>query len=439
MKRRTGNLLLSVDADEIFLPVVTAFVEKAASCFGLAEGESLRLTLAAEEVFMHLCRKATHSAGPLEIACSNGGYFAQAVFSLPTDSFDLKALNITAAISLEDDAELDSMGLVIASRSVDRFMLGRETGGQLRLTLIKEKSYPLPSPAEPAVAAALSKAVLRSPAPEELKFISRLAVSYYDARALSDILLYPGKLSDMIAAGEYDCLAAVGESGQIGGAIFWRKLGENMVECFGPYLFNQPSTSTISEDLLEGCLGAVARSTAVGIVNIGPPAGFPVRRFELLGAFDSYGPDGSSTAVEAWFRMLGEDTGAAVWVHPDLEAFIRCEYAKLVLPREIRLDRPSGETLPRHCVLSAEFDRPRGRVTLRPMWPGADAAENIVRHLKLMKTENIPNIHFAIDLGQAWQTLFVPGLFQAGFEPRFVLPYAAKGDVVVFQYGEKRA
>lgn len=438
MKRETGNLLLSVDADEVFLRVVTAFIENAAICFGLGADEALRLTLAAEEVFMHLCGRVARSGTHVQIACSNGGYFARAVFSLPTDSFDLKAFNITSAVSVEDDTQLDSMGLIIASRSVDRFLLDRGKGGELRLTLIKEKSYPLPPKLEPAAAAALSKTTLRAPAQEELKFISRLAVSYHDAGALSDILLHPGKLADMITVGDFDCLAAVGESGQIGGAIFWRRLGENMVECFGPYIFNQPSTSTISEDLLDGCIGAVARSAAVGIINIGPAPEFAARQFELLGTFDDFAPDGSSMAVEAWFRMLREDMGTTVWIHPDLDAFLRREYARLVLPRDVRVDLPSGETLPRHSVLSAEFDRPRGRVTLRPMWPGADAAQNITQHVKLMKAENIPNIHCAVDLGHAWQTLFIPGLLESGFEPRFVMPYAGKGDVVVFQFGAKR-
>ncbi|MGC8493375.1 MAG: hypothetical protein ACP5SH_16730 [Syntrophobacteraceae bacterium] len=439
MGLKSANIVLSVDAEEIYLPVVTAFVEKAAFCFGLGELESLQLTLAAEEVFMHLCRKAAHPGRPLQIACANGGYFAQAVFSLPTDSFDLKSFNITTDISLDDEAGLESMGLVIASRSVDRFLLESETGGGLRLTLIKEKSYPpLPSPVEPAVAAELSKSALRAAAPEELKYISRLAVSCYETSALSDILLHPGRLSDMIAAGEYECLAAVGASGEIGGACFWRRLGENMVECFGPYIFNQPPTSTMTEELLEGCIGAVARSRAVGIVAIGPPPGFPKRQFELLGSFESYSPDGASAPVEAWYRMLGEDMGATAWVHPDIEPFVRGEYEKLVLPREVRVEHPSGESISRHSVIFAEFDRPRGRVTLRPMWPGADASENIARHLNLMKNENIPNIHFALDLGRAWQSVFVPGLLETGFEARCVLPYAGKGDVVILQYGGKR-
>jgi hypothetical protein len=436
---QSANLFVSVEAEAIYLPVVTAFVEKAACCFGLGETESLRLALAAEEVFMHLCRKATHPGRPLQIACSNGVYFAQAVFSLPADSFDLKSFNITTDISLDDEAGLDSMGLVIASRSVDRFVLDREKGGDLRLTLIKEKSYsPLDSPAEPAVAPELSKGVPRAAAPEELRFISRLALSYYDADALSDILRHPGRLSDMIAAGEYECLAQVGESGEIGGAIFWRRLGENMVECFGPYIFNQSLSSGTAAELVEGCIGAVARSGAVGIVNIGPPRGFPKIEFELLGTLESYGRDGAYAAVEAWFRMLGEDMGATSWVHPDMEAFVRGQYAKLFLPREIRVERPSGENIALHSVIFAEFDRPRGLVTLRPMWPGADASENVARHLSLMKKEGIPNIHFALDLGQAWQSGFVAGLLETGFEARLVLPYAGKGDVVILQYGGKR-
>ena len=128
VKRSTGDVVLSVDADEIFLPLVTAFVEKAANCFGLGTDESLMLTLASEEVFMHLCRVVIPSGGSVEIVCSNGGYYAQAVFSLPTDGFDMRGFNLTTTISAEDDADLDQMGLVIASRSVDRFLLHREEG-----------------------------------------------------------------------------------------------------------------------------------------------------------------------------------------------------------------------------------------------------------------------------------------------------------------------
>jgi hypothetical protein len=73
------------------------------------------------------------------------------------------------------------------------------------------------------------------------------------------------------------------------------------------------------------------------------------------------------------------------------------------------------------------------------MWPGEDAEENIERHVRLLEGEKILNIHFTIDLGQAWQSVFIPGLLARGFEPRFVLPYAGKSDLVVFQLRGRRS
>lgn len=439
VKRNTGDVMLSADADKVVLPLVTAFVEKAATCFGLGTDESLMLTLASEEVFMHLCRVVMPSGGPVEIVCSNGGYCARVVFSLPAEGFDMRGFNITTTISAEDDADLDQMGLVIASRSVDRFLLDREDGGYLRLTLIKEKNYPLSQDVLLQAARRPIKTSLRPPGPEEVKFIAQLARSYYEGRVLSDIFLYPGKLVDMISVGEYEALAAVGNAGEIGGAIFWHRVAANTIECIGPYVFSRDPAPDIAEGLLEGCIGAVARAPSIGVINLRPTPEFSRQHFELLGTLDDYAPDGSHVPVEAWFRLLREDTGSAVWVHPELDAFIRREYARLVLPREIRIYKPSGETLPPHSVLSAEFNRLQGHVTLRPMWPGADAEDNIKRHVGLMEAENIRNIQFAVDLGQAWQSVFVPGLFALGFEPRFVQPYAGKADLVVFQLRGKRA
>ena len=436
MKRSIPDVTLSVGTDELFLPLVTAFVERAADCYGLAKEESLGLTLAAEEVFMYLCRVVTPSGGPVEIVCSSAGYCARAAFSLPADALDLRAFNLTTTISIEDEEDLDAMGLVLASRSVDRFFFSHEKGRDFRLTLVKERTYPASPIETPAPVSRPDKIVLRPAGPEELKFISQCAASRYDSPLLSDILRFPGKLADMIRAGEYDSLAAVGSAGEIGGAVFWHRIGEHMVECIGPYVFVHDPAQTIAEELLDGCIGAVARTSAVGIINTRPTPEFSRRHFELLGTLDACTTDGSRIPVEAWFRLLHEDLGAAVWVHPGLDAFARREYARLVLPREIRIDRPAGESPPRHSVISAEFDRLRSRVALRPMWPGADAKENIERHIRLVENEKIRNIHFLIDLGQAWQNIFVPGLLDAGFEPRMLMPYAGNGDVVVFQLGE---
>ena len=349
---------------------VTTFVENAALCFGLGRDESLRLTLAAEEVFIHLCRVVMPSGGPLGIRCSNGGYYAQADFSFPTDAFDMRAFNLTATILAQDDADLDAMGLVIASRSVDRFSLNREKGRDLRLTLIKEKAYPMPPEIQPATARPLAKWSLRPPNPEEVKFISQLSTSYYDAWALSGILFHPAKLGDMIRAGDYKSLAAVGSGGEIAGAVFWHQVGDNMVECFGPYVFNQGPESNIPEELLEGCIGAVAKTQALGIINIRPTPEFPRSHFELLGTFDAYAQDGACVPVEAWFRLLHEDMGAAS-LGPSQDRGVSS-------PRVLKAGAPERDqgraTLGRHLVPAFRTLR-----RIRPHSGARDAAVDVAR------------------------------------------------------------
>ncbi|HOV85272.1 MAG TPA: hypothetical protein PLM79_02860 [Syntrophobacteraceae bacterium] len=427
------DVFLTVGARKGFLPLVTGFVEQASLCLGLGREEALGLTLGAEEVFSHLCSVATSTSGPVDIRCSSGGYCVRTEFLLRTDAFDLRSFNLTASVSVENEADLDRLGLILASRTVDRLDLGRENPRELRLTLIKEKSYPCFREPVSAAAHPLTTYVLRPPTPEEVQFVSLLAGSYYDRHFLSDFLLSPGRLVDMIAVGEYQAVAAVGPAGEIGGAIFWHRTGARTVECFGPYVFNQPPESRMPQGLVEGCIATLARTRAVGLVSMHPTPQFPVGEFEPLGVLTSYAQDGSSLPLRAYFRLLEEDTGSAVWVHPELMEFVETECRRLVLPREIRPFHNVGETLPRHSVLSAAFDRTQSRAILRPLWPGADADENIAQHARLLREEGIRNIRFVLDLGVGWQAEFTPGLLRHGFRPCLLLPYAGEGDVVLFQ------
>ncbi len=90
--------------------------------------------------------------------------------------------------------------------------------------------------------------------------------------------------------------------------------------------------------------------------------------------------------------------------------------------------------LPGSQVLSAEFDRGASQVTLRPVWWGLDSEENVANHVRVLRDEGMSGILFEIDLGKPWHSRFTTALFSAGFEPRLVLPYAGKGDLVVFQH-----
>ena len=184
---------------------------------------------------------------------------------------------------------------------------------------------------------------------------------------------------------------------------------------------------------METCLAAIAKTPAIVLLNRFPTTDFPREQFESLGFVSVYGKDGSVSVRDAWFRLMQEDTGCVAWTHPVLEDFLRREYGRLVLPREMRTVGDCGERRHRHSVLFPAFDRLQESVTLHPVWLGEDLEENLAQYLRLFRREGIPNVFFAMDLGQSWQAGFAPALTVNGFEPRLLLPYAGEGDLAIFQ------
>jgi hypothetical protein len=358
----------------------------------------------------------------------------QAEFIFPAADLDLHAFNLTAAASLGDDACREEAGLVLASRAVDRFALTRVEGKGLKLRLLKEKAYPLLGESSPALPQPLEEFSVRPPNPEELKLFARLVKATYRHQALPEVFNFPGKLVDMLAGGNYAAAVAVGPAGTIGAGIFWHRTVKRMVECFGPYLFNQKAGSPISHALLESCIGAIARTEVAVLINRFATLEFPREQFELLGGVQMYLADGSLLRREAWFRLLQEDLGSLAWVHPGLVDFLRHEYDRLVLPREMRRVTSQGEQHPRRSLISTHFDRSEASATLRPLWFGTDFDQNLAQHLQLLGQEGIRNIFFYLDVGKSWHLDFTPGLLQNDFQPRVIFPCAGVGDVVVFQF-----
>jgi len=87
---------------------------------------------------------------------------------------------------------------------------------------------------------------------------------------------------------------------------------------------------------------------------------------------------------------------------------------------------------PPNSIFAPQFDRANRQITLRAIWDGADVADNLAQHVKVLRADNLPNIFFEIDLAHAWQAGLTPALLEKGFRPRLVLPYGGKADVVVF-------
>jgi hypothetical protein len=425
-------LQLRLEAHAAFLPVVTQFVETTATLFGLAKAESLKLCLAAEEIFLYL-GSAVCPEKPLEITCLDGLYYTRVSFRFPAQELDLKGLNIASAPADEGACDLDQMGLMIASRSVDHLHLSVETANRIHLAVTKQKAYPSISEALPCPEAPL-KLVLETPDPERVKRFALMAGHFCAGRDLPPFFGTPGKVADMVAGGEYQCLTAMDQDGQIVGGLLFSERSERIVQFFGPYLFHGGDKTAAGEALLEALLARIARTKALGLLSL---SGLPEAlrsRFEPLGSLIHRDADRPAVERPFFFRYLHEDSGGEVWASSDLAAWLTGEYDRLVLARQIRTVRDMGETRSGSSLFAAEISRERAEALLRPLWPGADLAANVAGHVCYLRDDGLVNLLFEIDLGVPWHAELILVLMAQGFKPALLLPFAGRADLVVFEH-----
>ncbi|PKN34686.1 MAG: hypothetical protein CVU61_07815 [Deltaproteobacteria bacterium HGW-Deltaproteobacteria-19] len=430
--RPDREVSLTVPPRAAFLPVVTAFAEKSALSFGLAKAEALSLTLASEEIFSHLTGPGA-AADNVTLTCRDGFYYAELKFSFQTRFFNMRAFNLTSSVACDGDELPAEAGLLIAARMVDKIR-ARYGEDRLEITFRKDKVYPETAPGEIPLPGPLSAPVVKTPDAETLKLFSRLLMRHAPKGSCPRDFLIPGKLADMAASGEYGVAVAEDARGSLGGGIAWWREGSGLVEFFGPYLFGQPQGVATGRHLVEACIAAIAKSDVSGIYSRLPSPFLPVEYFEILGSLIDTAANGA-VETPVYYRQIREDEGGVSWVHPLLEAFLRESCERLAFAREVRLTQEEGEASYPYSVLSATFNKSRGRAVLRPVWWGRDAASNLEDHIHSILRE-IPGIalFFEIDLGRPWQAPFAPLLLDAGFHPRVMLPAGGRGDVVLFQY-----
>jgi hypothetical protein len=424
-------VILSVFTDPVFIPLVTAFLEHSAQAQGLARKEALALTLAGEEVFTYLCRLAG-TGQQMEIHSGKGGYYVRADFIFAARELNLRAFNLASSVSLEDEVGLNELGLLIASRSVDHFTLTQERN-QVQLSLIKEKAYPRLESGKVPLPRPVEAYTIKTPNTAALKWLAQQIGESYPSPDLPASFRYPGKLVDMVESQDFQAALAEGPAGEVSGGLLWHWVGERTVECFGPYLFPPGSNPAMAEALIDACLGSLARTPAVGLINRWPTIDFPRRYFESLGTLTDQGTDGEAKEAPHYFRQLAEDPGCVVWSAPELEPFLKEAYRRLVLPREIRLSRSWGESRAEFSLLASALDRTRKTATLRPVLSGADIVENVRQHRRLFQREGILHCTLELDLAQPWQAEFTAPLLANDFVPRLIIPYGAVGDLVIFQ------
>lgn len=418
------------------LPGILSLVEKEAVNCGLDRREALSLTLAAEEVFAYLC-EVSDAGQAVKITFDCNDYKLRLHFHFPESGFDFRAFNLTYKACFDEQDSACTIGLLLASRSVDRLHLTREQPHVLRLTMVKEKAYATQPPLTGDNLAASSDCEPGIATPAETELFARLALKHLDLGLLPPFFSQPEKMRDMVASGDYCCAVAVSPDGRQAGGMFWQRHHRNTLECFGPYLFERQEDKEsrgFRAGLLHLCLTDLSKTPAVGMMNRYPGGSLSDLDFDELGSYSVYGNDGSGVTETIYFRQIHEDPGGKMWASHALEDFLLQEYRRLVLPREVEFLQPEDHTAESgHSVITASFQRDHNVAILRPLWPGFDIEENVNRHIQLLEAEGWKNISAEIDLGIPWQAAFTNALLQHGFTPRIVLPLAGQGDVVLFR------
>ncbi|MFO7876118.1 MAG: hypothetical protein R6U55_06005 [Desulfovermiculus sp.] len=419
---------LHIPADEDFLPLVTSFMDQTGEIYGLPERETLSLHLAAEEIFLHVAHFLP-PAEKVEISCASISRGVRSVFEFPAETLELGAFNLTASFSVDQEMDMQRLGLFLAARAVDHLKVERPRQDRLRVTLEKEKPYSLKDSFSTPPPANRKATDIRLAKADDMGQAAVLIPHYAPHGPYPEACKYPQRLVDMHRGGEMSAFVGLDPAGLLGGALLWHWLSPQTVECYGPYLFGSCQDMDLAQGLVESLIGHLGRTSCISLVNHCPSESLPPGYFQELGCLD-LGTERRPCPLS--IRMLKEDPGSLVWAKPPLIDFLTSTYDRLALPREIQNPEWTTDLEP-ESVFFSQLSQMENAAWLRPEIIGRDIEVSLEKHLQLFAERSVANVFVRLDLGRSIHSEIIVPLQRLGFEPRLVIPYGAEGDVVIYQ------
>ena len=416
-----------------FLPLAIEFADKGARGFGYDEHETTGLVLAVEELFSFYMRQAALDSSA-EIELEDQGYRLALALSFRTLNPDMRAFNLTWRVSHDSEESLDMLGPMIAARSVSSLRIDFGADERVVIRVTRDRDYatanivPLPPP--PAV-----KTVrLADPGPDDLRHFAAMAASS-GSPFIPAFLARPGMAADMLATGDLNAVLALNNDWIVGGAL-WRPLTGACLELYGPYLFIDDPDDSILTRLMNEAVGRISRSSSRGLVRRqGSLAGYE-RFFDFLGELKMTGTGGAHSVY--YHRQLREENGGVVYCTGTLAAFLRDQYDRLCLPRQVRESDNATGRMRDASVLAVELEYSRSLAIIRPLCAGKDMAANLEAHLDLLRNDGIGNFIVEINTGRREETAFSDALDETGFAPCLLIPDAGQGDLVVYDHSGRK-
>ncbi len=344
---------------------------------------------------------------------------------------DMQALNLAFQVDLEDEGALDMLGPMIAARSASGLSLDFGPAERVIIRLWRERAYAYATAQAPAVCKREGSIRITDPGPEDLRYFCGLVASVNPAFT-PEFLLKGAMAADMLAAGDL-CAALALDGGTVLGGVVWRSLTQTCAEMFGPYVLDADPADEILTGLMDQAVSRISRTSVRGILLRQARMTGYARFFDFLGDIPITDANGGPPACSYYYRQLKEETGGkAIYSEKEFARFLRREYDRLCLPRQIRETDFKTAGLRDHSVISVEFKNRRTLAILRPLCAGRDMAENLAAHIALMKRQGISNILFEIDTARNEEMMFTKALETAGMTPGLIIPDAAEGDLVIF-------
>ncbi len=422
-------------ADPDWVPLLQSAAENAARVFGLAREKGLRLAMSMEEVLLYLASALPGATVRISLEQAPGA--VSATFSLTTDSLDLSAMNIVAEAEPNEHGHV--LPPVLASRMSDGLHVFR-TGTHIHLTLRQDQVYKRITPApEQAPLPCTPVRVESTTDIQRITYACARLLGRFPKQELPPWIAIPGKILDRSLACELQVVVALDDADRVRAILFWEYMSEKSVSFCGPWLLDACDQGIAP--LLEHMLLALARTKVSCLFSNpdGTPAGLDLSThgFELLATI-TRSEQGRERRIPVWFRHLREDEGQQVWAHPGCIPFLEETYQRVFLPRTIQPvtdveRRPQRQTRD-HSLFAAVMNRETREMLLRPLLDGADNAENIARHLRVLRGEGYQRILFRIDLAEGWQAALCGDLLEQGCRPSLVLPLAGRSDVLLMEY-----
>lgn len=427
-------LAFEIPPDLRYARVLTTAAETLAERLGLGKRENMRFQLAVEEFFDYLTQVAVKHC-PVKAILTGKRYLAQAAFTFAAGELNLGALNFNSVVCISHDGEPpQDLGLLLAARIADRCHLSRGEDGAFTLQAEVDMVYPEEEGVPQDIF--LKPPYRAEPCSDRdiMRHAVGLASARYPAWHCPASFKTPGKFLDMVDAGHFLCVAALDAASRPAGLMCWTRSGEKGLSFSGPFVFTRPGDSEqVARLLTDRFLETVAREGVEIVFSERATPDTPAGYFEPLGSLTLFGQAGT-TEQPVLFRHLREDDGATVWSHPEIEGFLRDQYDRLAMYRDVLQAQPAVEYEHTASLVSTMVERGKSLAVLKPLLDGANMAENLAGHVCALREKNIANILYYMDLSRSWEAALSPALLAAGFKPRLILPNAGRSDVAVFQY-----